>query len=102
MRSGAEASRRERVEARLRAAFAPLELAVEDESAHHAGHAGAGRESHFRVRVVSSAFAGRSRVERHRAVYAVLAEELAGDLHALVIEASAPGELSAAAQVDRR
>ncbi|HEY8697385.1 MAG TPA: BolA family protein [Rhizomicrobium sp.] len=70
---------------KLTVAFAPLELAVEDESARHAGHAGArpGGETHFSVRIVSAAFEGLSRVERHRRVYAVLTEELKANVHAL-------------------
>ena len=80
-------------------AFAPSDLAVENESGKHAGHAGArdhlGRvtgETHFRVRVVSSHFEGKSRVERHREVNAVLREELAGPVHALAIKALTPAE----------
>jgi len=80
-------------------AFAPSDLAVENESGKHAGHAGArdhlGRvtgETHFRVRVVSSHFEGKSRVERHREVNAALREELAGPVHALAIKALTPAE----------
>jgi BolA protein len=84
---------------KLAAAFAPSRLEVEDESARHAGHAGAVRadggvgETHFRVTLVSAAFAGLSRVERHRRVHAVLAEELKGPVHALTVRAFAPGEV---------
>jgi len=84
---------------KLEKAFAPSDLAVENESGKHAGHAGArdhlGRvtgETHFRVRVVSSHFEGKSRVERHREVNAVLREELAGPVHALAIKALTPAE----------
>jgi BolA protein len=84
---------------KLTKAFQPLELAVENESGKHAGHAGArdhlGRvtgETHFRVRVVSSGFEGKSRVERHREVNAALKEELAGPVHALAIKALTPSE----------
>lgn len=83
-----------RIEERLQTAFRPETLRVEDESHLHAGHAGArpGGETHFRVTLVSPAFAGKGRVERHRMVNKVLAEELAGPVHALAVDASAPGE----------
>ncbi len=84
---------------KLTKAFEPLELAVENESGKHAGHAGArdhlGRitgDTHFRVRVVSSHFEGKSLVERHRQVNAALKEELAGPVHALAIKALTPTE----------
>ena len=79
---------------KLRNAFAPESLRVEDESHHHEGHAGhrPGGETHYRVYIVSDAFRGKSRVERHRMVNAALAAELAGGLHALAIHAAAPGE----------
>lgn len=80
---------------KLTSAFDPAALEVTDDSARHAGHAGAGDgrgETHFNVRVVSAAFAGMSRVQRQRAVNAALAEELAGPVHALSIRAEAPGE----------
>jgi BolA protein len=79
---------------KLTVAFAPLELAVEDESARHAGHAGArpGGETHFSVRIVASAFEGLSRVERHRRIHEVLAGELAGQIHALALTALTPAE----------
>jgi BolA protein len=81
---------------KLRGAFAPAELQVVNDSHHHAGHAsspGTG-ESHFSVMVVSEAFAGKSRLERHRMVNDVLAEELKGPVHALAISALAPEERS--------
>lgn len=83
------------IEARLRAALDPMSLAVIDDSAKHAGHAGnhGGGESHFTVRIVASAFAGQSRIARQRSVYAALGDLVAPDrVHALVIEARAPGE----------
>jgi BolA protein len=85
---------RQLIEQRLRDALAPEHLIIIDESAAHAGHAGhrEGGESHFRIRIVSPAFAGRSRVERHRAVNAALEEAFRRGLHALAIEAAAPGE----------
>jgi len=86
----------ERVEAirrRLTATLAPVELAIEDESHRHAGHAGArdGR-GHFRVRIVSAAFAGKPPLARHRAVYDALGELMQTDIHALAIDARAPEE----------
>ena len=85
-------SMKARIEQKLRAAFAPAELEVIDESHHHAGHAGWREEgeTHFRVRMVSSAFAGQSRVNRQRAVNRCLADELGGSVHALAMELSAP------------
>jgi BolA protein len=76
--------------------FHPVSLAVVDESHLHAGHAGArdGGETHFRIEIVSDHFAGLSRVDRHRQVNAVLAEELRGGVHALAIAARTPAETS--------
>jgi BolA family transcriptional regulator, general stress-responsive regulator len=84
----------ERIERKLRAAFAPETLIVTDDSHKHHGHSGwrEGGETHFSVAVLSQAFLGKSRVERHRMVNATLAEELAGGVHALAISAKAPGE----------
>jgi BolA family transcriptional regulator, general stress-responsive regulator len=83
-----------RLHSKLAAALAPSLLEIDDDSAKHAGHAGArpGGESHFSVRMVSAAFAGKSRVERQRLVYGILAEELAGPVHALALALKAPGE----------
>ena len=74
--------------------FAPTHLAVEDESHRHPGHAGwrEGGETHFRLDMVSAAFEGKSRVERHRLVNEALAGAFARGLHALAIRARAPGE----------
>jgi BolA protein len=82
------------IEKKLAAAFAPAELSVEDESAKHAGHSGARPEgeTHFRVRIVSEAFKGLSRVERQRRVYAALADEMKSRVHALQLVTLAPGE----------
>ena len=79
---------------KLTEAFEPDSLRVEDESHLHAGHAGhrPGGQTHYRVYIVSEAFRGKSRIERHRSINAVLAPELAGNVHALAIPASAPGE----------
>jgi BolA protein len=83
--------------AKLNAAFSPLVLEIEDDSARHAGHAGAreGGETHFNVRIVSAEFSGMSRVERQRKVYAVLAEELSTRVHALRLDTRSPEEASA-------
>jgi len=88
---------------KLTEAFAPLVLEVMDESASHAGHAGAAvyaakqggaatgiGETHFSVTIVSAAFVGLNRVARQRAIYQVLSEELAGPVHALALKADAP------------
>jgi BolA protein len=85
---------RDRITQALTYAFHPSRLDVLDESGLHAGHAGArpGGETHFRVHIVSDAFQGKSRIERHRLVNTALAQELAGGVHALAIHASAPGE----------
>lgn len=83
------------MEDKLRAALDPERLEVINESHMHAGHQpqfdGAG-ETHFRIRVVSAAFAGKSRIERHRMVNDLVADELAGGVHALAVEPAAPGE----------
>ena len=81
------------IKQKLESELAPAVVEVRDDSHLHAGHAGArpGGESHFSVRVVARAFEGLSRVERQRRVYAILAEELAGPVHALQISAEIPG-----------
>jgi BolA protein len=85
-------SMKARIESKLRAAFAPARLEVVDESDQHRGHAGwrEGGETHFRVHMVADAMAGKSRVERQRAVNRCLAEELAGRVHALGLDLRAP------------
>lgn len=91
-----------RIRHALTEALDPTSLEVIDESARHAGHAhvvsrpgparGSG-ETHFRIKVVSEGFRGKSRIERHRAINTLLADELTPDgVHALAIEARAPGE----------
>ena len=84
----------DRLKNALQAGFAPERLEIADDSARHAGHAGAhpGGESHFTVTIVSPAFEGLSRLERQRRVYAALSEELAGPVHALSVKALTPGE----------
>ncbi len=83
----------ERIRGKLQA-LAPVRLAIFDDSHRHRGHAGARPEgeTHFRVEIVAAAFAGKSRLERQRAVYALLAEEMADRVHALQIAALTPDE----------
>ncbi len=83
-----------RIESKLTAELQPRRLDIVDESHKHAGHAGwqPGGETHFRVAIVSDAFAGQSRVQRQRMVYGILAEELAGRLHALQLTTLTPDE----------
>ena len=80
-----------RIRAALERAFAPSALEIIDEGAQHAGHREAGR-GHFRVLVVSDAFRGRSRLERHRMVYAALGPLLESSVHALAITARTAAE----------
>lgn len=84
--------RKERIRASLTTGFTPIALEVIDESDRHAGHAGASPEgeTHFKVKIVSAAFLGQTRVARHRAITAVLALEFETGLHALSIDAQAP------------
>jgi BolA protein len=86
----------EQITKKLREAFAPVSLEVVNDSDRHRGHAGAPGtgESHFTIKVVSDRFVGKSRLERHRMVNDVLAEELKGPVHALAISALAPEERS--------
>jgi BolA protein len=85
---------RDRITQTLTGAFRPLALEVVDESHLHKGHAGhrPGGETHFRVRIAAEAFRGKSRVAAHRMIYAALADEIAGSVHALAIEAKAPSD----------
>jgi len=79
---------------KLSVAFSPVLLEIEDDSDRHHGHAGArpGGETHFNVVIEALVFKGMGRVQRQRAVYAALSEELAGPVHALSVTALAPGE----------
>eukprot|EP00270_Netrium_digitus_P009330 TRINITY_DN2840_c0_g1_i1.p2 TRINITY_DN2840_c0_g1~~TRINITY_DN2840_c0_g1_i1.p2 ORF type:complete len:116 (+),score=11.69 TRINITY_DN2840_c0_g1_i1:58-405(+) len=86
------------IETKLTAKLQPLRLVVMNESYKHAGHAGnpsgaADAETHFNVEVVAQAFEGLQRVKRHRMVYEVLADELAGGVHALALKLQAPSEV---------
>ncbi len=89
---------KDRIREKLAAALAPVSLDVIDDSHKHADHyvhpGGAGHQggTHFTVKIVSAAFSGKTRVQRHRAINEALAEEIAGGVHALAIEARAPGE----------
>lgn len=80
---------------KLNEAFVPDSLDVVDESHLHEGHAGhrPGGETHFRVHIVSNAFQGKTRIDRHRMINALLAPELAGSVHALALKVYAPGEI---------
>ncbi len=89
----------ERIVARLTEGLEPQRLDVLDESDRHAGHVGkgpghapAGGETHYRVKIVSQKFAGLNRIARHRLVYDLLPAEFADGLHALAVVAKAPGE----------
>ncbi|MGA2793891.1 MAG: BolA family protein [Roseiarcus sp.] len=85
---------KDRMIAKLEAGLAPTSLEIEDESHRHAGHAGAreGGETHYRIKVASARFSGKGRIERHRMVYALLADEMAQGVHALALQTQAPGE----------
>jgi BolA protein len=78
--------------AALEAALAPAALEIIDDSARHAGHAGARAGGHFRVTLVAEVFRGRSPLERHRLVYAAVAPLLQDGVHALNISARTPDE----------
>jgi BolA protein len=84
----------DRIRSKLEAALSPMRLDIQDDSAKHSGHSGAreGGESHFSVLIVSDAFEGLSRVARQRRVNTILADELAGPVHALSIQARTPAE----------
>ena len=81
------------IEERLQSGFSPSHLQVKDQSHLHAGHAGA-RDGlgHFEVTIVADAFEGKSRIERHRMIYAALGTLMETDIHALKINAHSPGE----------
>lgn len=81
------------IDRRLRASLQPVQISLIDDSAMHAGHAGAASGGgHFQMRIVSALFAGLSRVARHRLVYDSLADLMQGAIHALAIEALTPDE----------
>lgn len=80
-------TRAEKIQIRLSEAFAPRMLEVVDDSESHRGHSGFqdGGESHFQVSIASDAFAGMSRIARHRAVHAALGKDLVTEIHALAL-----------------
>lgn len=87
------ASRVARIEARLREHFTPQDLDIIDDSAGHAGHAGAASGGgHFNVLIVAQVFAGKAPLARHRMVYAALDDMMGQDIHALSIQALTPEE----------
>ena len=87
------ADRTERIQSLLEAAFAPVDLLVKDQSHLHAGHAGArDGKGHFEVRIVADAFAGKSRIRRHRMVFEALGDMMQTDIHALSVHAHAPDD----------
>lgn len=89
-----QVSRKGRIEAKLRTGLEAESVEVVDESHLHAGHAGAqSGKGHYRIRVVSKRFAGLSRIESQRLVFAVLAEEMESDIHALAMQTLVPPEL---------
>lgn len=85
---------KERIAAKLTQGLRPTRLDIVDESDRHKGHAGAreGGETHYRVYIVSESFAGKGKVQRHRLVYALLADEFAAGVHALALQTLAPDE----------
>jgi len=85
----------ERIRQKLEAGLAPRRLSIVDDSHRHAGHAGArdGGETHFRLEIVADSFTGKSRIERQRLVYGLLAEEMSERVHALQLTTLAPGEI---------
>lgn len=96
--SAAAGVSREAIEAALREALQPIEIEVQDDSHLHVGHAGAREGRHFSVRLTSVRFAGCTRVARHRLVYDALRSLMPAGIHALAIEAYAPGERQTPAQ----
>jgi BolA protein len=86
-------ARLEQLRSRLQAALAPVELEIIDETARHAGHAGAASGGgHYILHIVAEAFAGKSLIQRHRLVFDAVGDMMHADIHALSIQAKAPGE----------
>ncbi len=87
--------RLEKIRARLDATFSPLICQLDDESAMHAGHAGAASGGgHYRLHLASALFEGKNRVSRHRLVYDCLLDMMQAEVHAIAITALAPSEMS--------
>jgi BolA protein len=86
----------DRMAAKISAALQPTKLEFHDDSGRHAGHAGASKdgagETHFKVMIEADAFSGKSRIERQRLVYGIVADELKERVHALELVLRAPGE----------
>ena len=82
----------EKIRQALNARLTPVQLQIRDDSAAHAGHAGAREGGHFSVRVVSEQFAGRTRMQRHQLVYEAVSDLMRTDIHALSIQAETPQE----------
>lgn len=80
------------LQTRLETALSPQYIAIEDESARHAGHSDHGGGSHYQVVIVAKAFAGKSLLERHRMVYGAVDEVMGNEIHALSIKAYTPQE----------
>ena len=80
------------IEQRLRATLNPEKIEIRDDSARHAGHAGAREGGHFHVLIVSPAFVGLSPIQRHRRIYEALGDLKQAGIHALSLQALAPGE----------
>ncbi len=86
--------RQQRMLALIHETFSPLECVLEDDSAKHAGHAGAANGAgHYRLRLISARFEGQNRITRHRLVYDCLRDLMHNEIHALNINALAPSEL---------
>lgn len=88
------AERVSRIRAALEKALSPTRLEIIDDSASHAGHAGAREGGHFRVRLTSAAFRGKSAIQRHRLVFEAVSGLMKTDIHALNIDARTPEEES--------
>jgi BolA protein len=80
------------IRARLETALSPQSVAIEDESARHAGHSGHGGGGHYHVIIVAEAFSGKPMLERHRMVYEAVDEAIGNEIHALSIKAYTPQE----------
>lgn len=94
-------TRTEWIESTLRQAFVPTHFEIVDDSARHAGHAGArSGGGHFQVLIVSERFRGQGRVERHRSVYDALGDAMRSEIHALALRTLTPEEWSPAARGD--
>ena len=86
----------ERLRSALETALSPVQLDIRDDSAQHAGHAGAREGGHFHVTITAAAFVGRNAVQRHRMVYAAAADLMGRGIHALSIDARDPAQENAA------